>query len=166
MPNRRTTARALARHAERLGLSVDEHYASTGSIYLMIAASNGDAVKIRVADHAPCYDCDYSCDALEGTLNGAKSFVARWLAGRRAADPTLDGELAEFDREQEHLNRLRADLRRLVRTYRLTRGEHIPGPSGEPWWPMALALRAAREDNPASMQAEIDRIRAARAALA
>lgn len=161
MPNRRTTARALARHAERLGLSVDEHYASTGSIYLMIAASNGDAVKIRVADHAPCYDCDYSVDAYEGTLGGAKAFVARWLAGRRAADPTLDEELAEFEQEQDALRRLRRELRRLVGLYRRTRGEHIPGDDGQPWWPMALALRAAREDNPASIQAEINRIRAA-----
>lgn len=161
MPKHRTIARALARHAIRLGLSVDEHYASTGSIYLQVAAPDGYGLKIRVSDHAPCYQCDYSLDGLEGTLTGAKAFIGRWLEARRAADPTLDEELREHEDEQEALARLRRELRRLVGLYRRTRGEYIPDASGAAWWPMALALEAARDDNAARMQAEIDRIRAA-----
>ena len=158
----RSRAAKIAKSVQAIGCQIErEHTAQTGSVYLTVAAPQGDAVVIRVADHCDAYGTsDYTADDMLGTDSGAVAFVKKWLAAQCKDNDATREEVEAFLSAAKSNRQLRAKVRKLAKQYQAKHGDYLLMESGEQWYPVRFCLDKAKSKHAsaACLQLEIDRL--------
>jgi len=141
----RSRAAKIAKAVKAIGCQIKrEHTAQTGSIYLTVAAPEGDSVVIRVSDHCDAYGTsDYTADEMLGTDKGAVAFVKRWLAAQCEENDAAREEVEAFLAERKADRALRAKVRKMAKQYLAKVGRYVLTESGEEWHPVQSCIDAA-----------------------
>jgi len=165
----RSRAARIAKAVQAIGCQIErEHTAQTGTIYLTVAAPEGESVVVRVSDHCDAYGTsDYTADDMLGTDKGAVAFVQKWLASQCENNEATREEVNAFLASVKSNQALRAKLRKLAKQYRAERGEYLLLDSGEQWYPVQYSIDKASSKHASELclQAEIERLNRQMAAV-
>jgi hypothetical protein len=158
----RSRSAKIAKAVQAIGCQIErEHTAQTGSIYLTVAAPEGDAVVIRVSDHCDAYGTsDYTADGMLGTDSGAVQFVKKWLADQCKDNDATREEVESCFSKAKSKRQLRAKVRRLAKQYQAKHGDYLLMESGEQWYPIKWSIEKAnaKDASTACLQEEVRRL--------
>ncbi len=158
----RSRAARISKAVQAIGCQIErEHTARTGTIYLTVAAPEGECVVVRVADHCDAYGAsDYTADDMLGTDKGAIAFVKKWLASQCEKNEATREEVKAFLASRKSNRALRAKLRKLAKQYRAERGEYLLLESGEQWYLAQYCIDKANSKHASELclQTEIERL--------
>ena len=136
----RRKAERLIGYIRNQGIIPDVDVAKTGTHYITLDGPDS-RVKVRVADHTDAYGTsDYTVDDIEGTYEGAKQFVADWIAKERAESDEFSEELDDFSDRKSAFKKLKQEHAGLVKQIADKHEGNIKTPDGEVWYPASIDL--------------------------
>lgn len=134
---------SITAEAEKLGYDVEEHHASTGSVYLRLWRG-GVSVTVRVADHSECYPPPRGQRRIDVSPAGVTATRAVELLSRPEDIPKCAGP-AELTPEQREQLRTRGEVARRRKAEWKALRARLPEEAWRLWYKAGRNRPAARK---------------------